>query len=153
VPGYRQEPGVNPHSRTETFVAMELQIDNWRWAGVPFLFADWETAGDPEHGDCDSVQSARPHIVFREREVEDNRLVLNIQPDEGISVFVRSETAGDGDGNRAGGDEFQLPRGVRGWSDAQRVRHACWVIAYAGMRRCLTVAIRWKRRGRWSTRF
>src|SRR6202521_3878627 len=36
VPGYRQEPGVNPQSRTETFVAMELQIDNWRWAGVPF---------------------------------------------------------------------------------------------------------------------
>src|SRR5882757_2568288 len=36
VPGSRQEPGVNPHSRTETVVAMELQIDNWRWAGVPF---------------------------------------------------------------------------------------------------------------------
>src|SRR5260221_8946922 len=35
VPAYREEPGVNPHSRTETFVAMELQIDNWRWAGVP----------------------------------------------------------------------------------------------------------------------
>src|ERR1700681_2449009 len=36
VVGYRQEPGVNPNSRTETFVAMQLQIDNWRWAGVPF---------------------------------------------------------------------------------------------------------------------
>src|SRR5260370_16026426 len=36
VPGYRQEPGVNPNSRTETFVAMQLQIDNWRWAGGPF---------------------------------------------------------------------------------------------------------------------
>src|SRR5205085_10200662 len=36
VPGYRQEPGVNARSRTETFVSMQLQIDNWRWAGVPF---------------------------------------------------------------------------------------------------------------------
>ena len=37
VPGYREEPGVDPHSRTETFVALQLFVDNWRWAGVPFF--------------------------------------------------------------------------------------------------------------------
>src|SRR5207302_10906675 len=36
VPGYRSEPGVSPDSRTETYVAMKLTVDNWRWAGVPF---------------------------------------------------------------------------------------------------------------------
>ena len=36
VPAYRSEPGVPPDSRTETFVAVKLQVDNWRWAGVPF---------------------------------------------------------------------------------------------------------------------
>ena len=36
VPGYRTEPGVAPESRTETYVALKLSIDNWRWAGVPF---------------------------------------------------------------------------------------------------------------------
>ena len=36
VPGYRQEPGVKPDSATETFVALKLQVDNWRWSGVPF---------------------------------------------------------------------------------------------------------------------
>src|SRR5467141_3529464 len=71
VPGYRQEPGVNPHSRTETFVAMELQIDNWRWAGVPFYLRTGKRLATRSTEIVIQFKRA-PHIVFREREVEDN---------------------------------------------------------------------------------
>src|SRR6267154_2800962 len=93
VPGYRQEPGVNPHSRTETFVAMELQIDNWRWAGVPFYLRTGKRLATRSTEIVIQFKRA-PHIVFREREVEDNRLVLNIQPDEGISVSFGAKRPG-----------------------------------------------------------
>src|SRR6201997_436168 len=93
VPGYRQEPGVNPHSRTETFVAMELQIDNWRWAGVPFYLRTGKRLAKRSTEIVIQFKRA-PHIVFREREVEDNRLVLNIQPDEGISVSFGAKRPG-----------------------------------------------------------
>src|SRR3981189_1777449 len=93
VPGYRQEPGVNPHSRTETFVAMELQIDNWRWAGVPFYLRTGKRLSKRSTEIVIQFKRA-PHIVFREREVEDNRLVLNIQPDEGISVSFGAKRPG-----------------------------------------------------------
>src|SRR6266478_1764229 len=93
VPGYRQEPGVNPHSRTETFVAMELQIDNWRWAGVPFYLRTGKRLAKRSTEIMIQFKRA-PHIVFREREVEDNRLVLNIQPDEGISVSFGAKRPG-----------------------------------------------------------
>jgi glucose-6-phosphate 1-dehydrogenase len=93
VPGYRQESGVNPQSRTETFVAMQLQIDNWRWAGVPFYL---RTGKRLEKRSTEIVIQFRraPHIVFRERDVEANRLVLNIQPDEGISVSFGAKRPG-----------------------------------------------------------
>src|ERR1700674_1758803 len=93
VPGYRQEPGVNPQSRTETFVAMELQIDNWRWAGVPFYLRTGKRLAKRSTEILIQFKRA-PHIVFREREVEDNRLVLNIQPDEGISVSFGAKRPG-----------------------------------------------------------
>src|SRR6202171_5408298 len=93
VPGYRQEPGVNPHSRTETFVAMELQIDNWRWGGVPFYLRTGKRLAKRSTEIVIQFKRA-PHIVFREREVEDNRLVLNIQPDEGISVSFGAKRPG-----------------------------------------------------------
>src|ERR1700736_6040709 len=93
VPGYRQEPGVNPHSRTETFVAMELQIDNWRWAGVPFYLRTGKRLAKRSTEIVIQFKRA-PHIVFREREVEDNRLVLNIQPDEGLSVSFGAKRPG-----------------------------------------------------------
>src|SRR6267143_1153243 len=93
VPGYRQEPGVNPHSRTETFVAMELQIDNWRWAGVPFYLRTGKRLAKRSTEIVIQFKRA-PHIVVREREVEDKRLVLNIQPDEGISVSFGAKRPG-----------------------------------------------------------
>jgi glucose-6-phosphate 1-dehydrogenase len=93
VPGYRQEPGVNPNSRTETFVAMELQIDNWRWAGVPFYLRTGKRLAKRSTEIVIQFKCA-PHIVFRERKVEANRLELNIQPDEGISFSFGAKRPG-----------------------------------------------------------
>ena len=93
VPGYRQEPGVKPDSRTETFVAAKLAIDNWRWADVPFyLRTGKRLAGRATEI---AIQFRRaPHVVFRGRDVEPNWLVLNIQPDEGISMSFGAKLPG-----------------------------------------------------------
>jgi glucose-6-phosphate 1-dehydrogenase len=91
--GYREEPGVNPNSRTETFVAMKVLIDNWRWAGVPFYLRTGKRLAKRTTEIMIQFRCA-PHIVFREREVEPNRLVLNIQPDEGISVSFGAKRPG-----------------------------------------------------------
>jgi glucose-6-phosphate 1-dehydrogenase len=93
VPGYRQEPGVNPHSRTETFVAMQLLIDNWRWAGVPVYLRTGKRLAKRSTEIVIQFKRA-PTIVFRGREVEDNRLILNIQPDEGISFSFGAKRPG-----------------------------------------------------------
>ena len=60
VQGYREEPGVNPHSMTETFVALQLDIDNWRWAGVPFYLRTGKRMTPAHDRDRDPVQKARP---------------------------------------------------------------------------------------------
>ena len=93
VPGYREELNVNPSSKTETFVASKLLIDNWRWAGVPFYLRTGKRLATRSTEIMIQFRSA-PHIVFREKEVEPNRLILNIQPDEGISVSFGAKRPG-----------------------------------------------------------
>jgi glucose-6-phosphate 1-dehydrogenase len=93
APGYRDEPGVKPDSRTETFVAMRLLIDNWRWAGVPFYLRTGKRLAKRSTEIMIQFKRA-PHIVFREREVEPNRLILNIQPEEGIAVSFGAKRPG-----------------------------------------------------------
>jgi glucose-6-phosphate 1-dehydrogenase len=93
VPGYRQEPGVSATSRTETFVAAKLLIDNWRWAGVPFYLRTGKRLATRSTEIVIEFRRA-PHMVFRERDLEPNRLVLNIQPDEGVSVSFVAKRPG-----------------------------------------------------------
>jgi glucose-6-phosphate 1-dehydrogenase len=93
VQGYREEPGVSPTSRTETFVAARLLIDNWRWAGVPFYLRTGKRLAKRSTEVVIQFKAA-PHIVFRGREVEPNKLVLNIQPEEGISVSFGAKRPG-----------------------------------------------------------
>jgi glucose-6-phosphate 1-dehydrogenase len=93
LPGYRQEVNVDPNSRTETFVAARLLIDNWRWAGVPFYLRTGKRLAKRSTEIMIQFRRA-PHIVFREREVEPNRLILNIQPDEGISISFGAKKPG-----------------------------------------------------------
>src|SRR5260370_39697845 len=88
VPAYRSEPNVAPDSNTETFIALKLLIDNWRWADVPFYLRTGKrlAARDTEI----AIQFKRaPFMLFRNTPVErlsSNRQVLHIQPDEGITL-------------------------------------------------------------------
>jgi glucose-6-phosphate 1-dehydrogenase len=96
VPGYRNEPDVPPDSRTETFVAMKLAIDNWRWADVPFyLRTGKRLAAQNTHI---VIQFRRaPFVLFRDTPVENlmpNQLVLHIQPEEGISLQFAAKVPG-----------------------------------------------------------
>ncbi len=96
VPAYREEEGVPPDSRTETFVAMRLLIDNWRWAGVPiYLRTGKRLAARNTHV---VIQFRRaPFMLFRDTPVADmmpNQLVLHIQPEEGISLRFAAKTPG-----------------------------------------------------------
>jgi glucose-6-phosphate 1-dehydrogenase len=93
VVGYRQEPGVKPDSPTETFVAMKLLVDNWRWSGVPFYL---RTGKRLKKGISEIVIQFKPapHKVFRGESTELNSIVLNIQPDEGISLSFGAKAPG-----------------------------------------------------------
>jgi glucose-6-phosphate 1-dehydrogenase len=91
--GYRSEPGVAKDSTTETFVAASLQIDNWRWAGVPFYLRTGKRL--PSRVTEIAIQFRRaPHLVFRGQDVTSNTLVLNVQPDEGISISFHAKLPG-----------------------------------------------------------
>jgi glucose-6-phosphate 1-dehydrogenase len=89
--GYRQENRVPPDSRTPTFAALRLQIDNWRWAGVPFYLRSGKRL--PKRVTEIAVQFKRaPLPLFGDWGQEPNMLLLNIQPDEGISLrFIAKE--------------------------------------------------------------
>ncbi len=96
VPGYREEDDVPSDSRTETFVAMKLLIDNWRWADVPFyLRTGKRLAAQNTHI---VIQFRRaPFVLFRDTPVENlmpNQLVLHIQPEEGISLQFAAKVPG-----------------------------------------------------------
>ena len=96
VPGYREEQGVPPDSRTETFVAMKLLIDNWRWADVPFYLRTGKRL--PGRSTNVVIQFRRaPFVLFRDTPVENllpNQLVLHIQPEEGISLRFAAKVPG-----------------------------------------------------------
>jgi glucose-6-phosphate 1-dehydrogenase len=96
VPSYRGEEDVPPDSRTETFVAMKLQIDNWRWADVPFYLRTGKCM--PVRNTHIVIQFRRaPFVLFRDTPVENltpNQLVLHIQPEEGISLRFAAKTPG-----------------------------------------------------------
>src|SRR5713226_4341360 len=96
VLGYRGEPDVAPDSNTETFVALKLQIDNWRWAGVPFYLRTGKRLAQRMTEIV--IQFRRtPFVLFRNttvRNLETNRLVIHIQPDEGISLSFGAKVPG-----------------------------------------------------------
>ena len=98
VPGYRDEEGVDRHSRTETFVALKFFIDNWRWAGVPFYVRTGKKL--PTRVTEIVVHFKRvPHRLFNsdnEYTPVHNQLVVRIQPDEGILLKIGMKTPGAG---------------------------------------------------------
>jgi glucose-6-phosphate 1-dehydrogenase len=94
--GYRQEPSVNPESRTETFGALELFIDNWRWEGVPIFLRSGK--GLWKRGTEIVVQFKKaPEVIFRGTPVHSlgsNTLLFHIQPDQAIEVRFQAKTPG-----------------------------------------------------------
>jgi glucose-6-phosphate 1-dehydrogenase len=96
VPGYRDEPDVHPDSVVETYVAAELRVDNWRWAGTPFYVRTGKRL--PKRATEVVVQfKSAPHLPFGEAAqdgLEPNALVLRIQPDEGITMRIGAKVPG-----------------------------------------------------------
>ncbi|HEV2171907.1 MAG TPA: glucose-6-phosphate dehydrogenase [Candidatus Binatus sp.] len=96
APGYRSEPQVDPNSTTTTYVAMKLAIDNWRWSGVPFYLRTGKRMAK-RVTEIAIRFKAPPLMLFRQTAVkymEQNELVMHIQPDEGISLSFSAKVPG-----------------------------------------------------------
>jgi glucose-6-phosphate 1-dehydrogenase len=96
VPGYRQEEGGNPDSTMQTFCALKLAIDNWRWKGVPFYMRTGKRM--PKKVSEISIHFKEvPHLMFQSaaQQMNHNVLALRIQPDEGISMRFEVKTPGN----------------------------------------------------------
>lgn len=97
LPGYRQEQGVDPNSRTETYVAIKFYINNWRWGGVPFYIRTGKRL--PTRVTEVVVHfKPTPHFLFHIEDLNksDNQLIIRIQPDEGILLKFGMKEPGAG---------------------------------------------------------
>ncbi len=96
VPGYRQEEGVDPRSLTETYAAVKFELQNWRWAGVPFYLRTGKRMTTKLSEVSVQFRDAPLHLFActRMQPCEPNLLRLRIQPDEGISLRVIAKTPG-----------------------------------------------------------
>jgi glucose-6-phosphate 1-dehydrogenase len=96
VPGYREEPGANPQSNTETFAAVKFFVDNWRWQGVPFYLR----TGKRLHRTASVITiqfKDVPHFIFPPETADamkQNRLVISIQPEMSIRLQVQAKRPG-----------------------------------------------------------
>ncbi len=96
MPAYRAEEGVPPDSKTETFVALRLMIDNWRWANVPFFLRTGKRLA-ARHTEVAIQFKRAPFVLFRDTPVSSlkaNQLVIHIAPDEGISMRFGAKLPG-----------------------------------------------------------
>ena len=94
--GYQDEPGVDPNSRTETFVAIKAEIDTWRWAGVPFYLRTGKRLH--EHlAELVITFEQVPHSIFSGpfSSLPPNRLVIRLQPDEFITLRIMAKSPGE----------------------------------------------------------
>ena len=95
-PGYRQEPKVKTDSNVETYVAMKLLIDNWRWSGVPFYLRTGKNL--PQSASEVRIQfRPTPHVLFAAtcgNKLDANALTLRLQPNEGISLRFNGKVPG-----------------------------------------------------------
>ncbi|AWB67820.1 glucose-6-phosphate dehydrogenase [Saccharobesus litoralis] len=95
VPGYLEEDGANTESSTESFVALRCDIDNWRWAGVPFYLRTGKRMPSKLTEIVVHFKSL-PHNIFNEEyeRVPDNKLIIRLQPHEGVEVHVMNKVPG-----------------------------------------------------------
>ena len=95
VKGYLEELSSETVSSTETFVAIKANIDNWRWAGVPFYLRTGKRMSQ-RHSDIIIQFKPTPHSLFGEGYESANKLVIRLQPDEGVRLFVQIKEPGPG---------------------------------------------------------
>jgi glucose-6-phosphate 1-dehydrogenase len=96
VPGYREEEKVSPTSNTETYAALKLSIDNWRWADVPFYIRTGKRLAT-RHSNIIIQFKKAPFVLFRDTPIErltTNRIEIHIQPDEGITLHFGAKIPG-----------------------------------------------------------
>ena len=92
--GYLDEPGVAPHSRTETFVAIKTEISSWRWSGVPFYLRTGKRMAERLAEIVINFQTI-PHSIFGRQRMTPNRLVIRLQPDESVRLYLMAKQPGD----------------------------------------------------------
>jgi glucose-6-phosphate 1-dehydrogenase len=121
VPGYREEPGVAPNSTTETYVALRVSIDSWRWAGVPFYLRTGKRLAR-RASEVRIEFKPPPHITFGRqatRDLEPNSITVRIQPEEGIVLRVGAKAPEPGMEIRSVDMDFAYGRSFgRGSADA-----------------------------------
>ena len=96
VPAYRTSPGVDAQSRAETYAAMKVTMDNWRWAGVPFYLRTGKRLS-AQYTEVAIQFKRAPYVMFKDTEVESidpDMLVLRIQPNEGIQMSFGAKIPG-----------------------------------------------------------
>ena len=95
VPGYREEASVDPSSTTETYACVKFFIDNWRWADVPFYLRSGKRLAR-KHSEIAIKFRGIPHRIFGESgdQIEENTLVMKIQPEEGVSIRFNAKVPG-----------------------------------------------------------
>ena len=149
--GYRDEPDVAPDSQAETYAALELEIDSWRWAGVPFFL---RTGKNLKRKASEITLGFRevPYNVFRGTEVaappDRDHLTIRVQPDEGITVALNVKKPGPGDfelGPRRDDGSTTSRPSTRRWS--RRTSCCCWR-RWRATTRCSPARTRSNGRGR-----
>jgi glucose-6-phosphate 1-dehydrogenase len=97
VIGYQNEAGVPPSSRTETFVAIRAEINNWRWAGVPFYLRTGKRMAS-RSAEITINFKPIPYSIFGQSQgpMRSNRLVISLQPEESVELFMKAKEPGEG---------------------------------------------------------
>jgi len=104
VPAYREEPGVEPGSTTETFVALRAEVASWRWAGVPFYIRTGKRLAAREAHIVVNFREA-PHAIFDAPPGTTNRLVIHLQPRDGLELHLLAQ----GQANRRSNGQILSP--------------------------------------------
>ena len=153
VPGYRAEPQVNPKSGTETYVALKLAIDNWRWAGVPIYLRTGKRMAK-RVTEIAIKFKAPPALLFRQtgvKHLEQNELVLHIQPERRHLAQLQRQDSRAGGQARRRRYEFQV-RGLLRLGAEHAVTRRCCSIACSAILRCFSALTRSTRDGASSIR-
>jgi len=95
VPGFREEEGTNPESQTDTYAALKVYVDTWRWGGVPFYLRSGKRMAK-KLTEVVVYFKPTPHSLFREQAaaLKPNQIVINVQPDEGIRLRFEGKVPG-----------------------------------------------------------